>query len=104
APFDGETINEVLRAHLAPGVPDVRAHRPDVPDALVDVLGRLLCPRPEDRYDSAESVRADLTTIAEALARGEQPDRRVLSTTAGSRTLLEPTFIGRARELQELGG
>src|SRR5262249_23301946 len=59
-PFVGPTVGEVLRQHLSAPCPDLRALRRGVPGALDEVIQRLLCKDPRDRYQSAPGVLADL--------------------------------------------
>ena len=99
-PFDGASVNEVLRAQLSGGAPVVRGLHPGVPHAVEAVLARMLATEPHDRYPSAGAVASDLREIIDALQRGEQPDspRR----PGSRRSLTEPELIGRDAELEAL--
>ncbi|WP_439623089.1 serine/threonine protein kinase [Gemmata sp.] len=69
APFpDGSPIEKLLKHQLDP-TPLVRARRPELPQVLDDIIGRLTAKRPEDRYPSAAAVAEVLAPIA-ALNRG----------------------------------
>ena len=57
---------------------------------------------PRDRYQSAEAVLADLSAIAEALARGESEPTIVVGLHDHRQTLTEPAFVGRGQELAAL--
>src|SRR5205807_563651 len=67
-----------------------------------EVIQRLLRKDPRDRYQLAEAALADLTFIAEALERGEAEPALVVGQSDLRRTLTEPAFVGRGRELVEL--
>ncbi|HEV3402334.1 MAG TPA: diguanylate cyclase, partial [Acidimicrobiales bacterium] len=101
-PFEGTDVGAVLRQHLTRPAPPLRSLGVPVPRALDDVVARLLRKDPNDRYQSAAAVLADLRDIAAGLARGDDdPD-----VTAGSRDrrsgLTEPAFVGRTAELATL--
>jgi beta-lactam-binding protein with PASTA domain/tRNA A-37 threonylcarbamoyl transferase component Bud32 len=64
APFEGDTPVEVAMKHLST-VPDAPStHRPDLPRELDLVVLRALAKDPEDRYQSAEEMEADLARVA----------------------------------------
>ncbi|MFL5620578.1 MAG: protein kinase domain-containing protein [Gemmatimonadaceae bacterium] len=69
-------------ARLLPGV------RPDVPDALVDVIARCLSERPADRWQSADELLEQLASFAPRGSAATGPARR-----RSSRVL---TFVGAA--------
>src|SRR5437868_5052643 len=94
-PFQGETVGEVLRQHLTARPPDLRSLGHAIPRALDEVIQRLLRKDPRDRYQSAEAVRADLDTLAEALERGIAEPALVVGLRDRRRTLTEPAFVGR---------
>jgi eukaryotic-like serine/threonine-protein kinase len=65
-PFpDGSPIDKLLR-HQLDAPPDIRAERRDVPQAVADIVNKLLAKKADDRYQTAAQA-------AEALARVCQP-------------------------------
>lgn len=68
-PFKAPTPLGLLMAHMNEPIPDIRAARRDLPDALQEVIERGLAKDPRQRTQSAGALADDLTT---ALA-GELP-------------------------------
>ena len=101
-PFCGSTIGEVLRHHLTSEPPDLRTIDGAVPQALNDIVQRLLRKDPRDRYQSAEGALHDVERVIEAMARGDSNPRVVVGSQDRRRMLTEPTFVGRAMELESL--
>ncbi len=62
-PFMGATAAAVLTKHITEALPDPREHRPDLPDNLVRVIGRMMVKDPEERYQTAEEVLDDLKRV-----------------------------------------
>jgi serine/threonine protein kinase len=62
-PFDGQTVRDVLEAHLTQDPPPLRDYRPDVPDALAGLIARLLAKDSKDRPEGAEILLAELLAI-----------------------------------------
>lgn len=56
-----------LAAQQLTAPPDPRELNPDLPDALVRVLNRMLLKDPADRYQTPAELTADLTDVAQAL-------------------------------------
>ncbi|MDY7227244.1 protein kinase domain-containing protein [Hyalangium rubrum] len=96
--FDGGSVGEVLRQHLA-ARPKLRSGGVEVPRALEELVGRLLQTDPSDRYQSAESALADLRALDEALSHGEAEPELVTGAHDQRRSLTEPSFVGRHEEL-----
>jgi serine/threonine-protein kinase len=69
-PFVGGTLPQRLMMHQKQPPPDIRAERPDAPQELLDICLRMMSKRPEDRYQSADEVAAELTSWL--LAQGQQ--------------------------------
>jgi len=101
-PFQGNSVGEVLRQHMAVQPPELRSLGLPVPRVLDEVVQRLLRKDPRDRYQSAEAVVADITLIADALQRGESEPDIVVGHADRRRTLTEPAFVGRGQELTVL--
>jgi signal transduction histidine kinase/tetratricopeptide (TPR) repeat protein len=99
--FDGGSVGEVLRQHLA-ARPKLRSGGVEVPRALEELVGRLLQTDPTDRYQSAESALTDLRALDEALSHGEAEPELVTGSHDQRRSLTEPSFVGRHEELAVL--
>ncbi|NMO22281.1 AAA family ATPase [Pyxidicoccus fallax] len=99
--FDGASVGEVLRQHLA-ARPRLRTVGVEVPRALEELIARLLQTDPQDRYQSAESALADLRDIEDALAHGQAEPELVTGAHDHRRSLAEPSFVGRQEEVATL--
>jgi serine/threonine protein kinase len=67
-PFSGSTYGTATRkmmAHVADEAPSIQKHRPEVPDALVGVLNRLLAKMPSDRYATPAEVASAMERFTE---------------------------------------
>jgi len=101
-PFRGTNVGEVLRQHITLNAPDLRSLGLRIPRVLDEVIQRLLRKNPRDRYQSAEAVVGDLRVIADAILRGESEPALVVGLLDRRRTLTEPAFVGRGKELAAL--
>ncbi len=63
-PFALNKPTDVVRIHHDIPLPDLRDFQPNAPSALIDLLHRALAYRPEDRFESAEDMAAELRTLA----------------------------------------
>src|SRR4029079_16706965 len=73
-----------------------------VPRAVDEVLQRLLRKDPRDRYQTADAVLHDVRAILAGLERGEADPVVVVGAHDDRRTLSDPAFVGREKELQAL--
>jgi len=105
-PFGGDSLMAVLTAILTQPVPDLAQRRPDVPDALTDLIYRMLEKDREQRIPSIRLVGAELEAIATGRAAVPvTPDTPLPARPAGKRHNLpvQPIpFVGRQAELAEL--
>jgi len=69
-PFDGATPIALALAQRAGPPPDVRALRPEVPEAVAAVATRALRADPAERYPSAAAMRAGLAAATGSVAAG----------------------------------
>jgi serine/threonine-protein kinase len=67
-PFNGESPVEIAMKHLSGRPEPPSAHRPEVPRDLDLVVLRALAKDPDERYQSAEEMDADLARIEQGLA------------------------------------
>ncbi len=99
-PFRGDTVGDLLFAHMTAPVPQLA--RSGLPCILDEVLDRLLRKDPRERYQSAESVAKDLQRIRHGLQRGVTQPRLTLDTLDRGTLIVEPAFVGRQAELGRL--
>lgn len=72
-PFDAPTPIAVLVKHATAPVPQLRAQRADVPEALADAIARAMAKRAEDRHASLQEWRAAIKPALVFGASGETP-------------------------------
>lgn len=100
-PFGGADELEIVAAHMTQQIQPPTARRAQVPEPLSRLVLRLMEKRPEDRYRSAASVRADLAWCLESfrtrgtIEDGFAPDSRTVDATPGPMLRI----YGRAVEL-----
>ncbi|MGE0606831.1 MAG: SUMF1/EgtB/PvdO family nonheme iron enzyme [Pirellulales bacterium] len=58
--FAGDTVVKKLMAHMNAPVPSLSANRPDVPAEIDRVFQKMMAKKPEDRYQQAPELVADL--------------------------------------------
>lgn len=63
-PFRGESMSELMFKIANQEAADIRVVRPDISQALADVVARALSKRPEMRYQSGAQFAADLRELA----------------------------------------
>ncbi|HJU36232.1 MAG TPA: Stk1 family PASTA domain-containing Ser/Thr kinase [Gaiellaceae bacterium] len=63
-PFDGETPVEIAMKHLSHAPKPPSKLRPDIPRELDMVVLRALAKNPDDRYQTADEMEADLERVA----------------------------------------
>jgi serine/threonine-protein kinase len=69
-PHRSDSMAQLLRSIANEPAPDVRALRPELPQALADVVALALEKRAELRYADGEALANDLLVIAQALDDG----------------------------------
>ena len=80
-PFHDEEPQSVLAAHLSKTPESIQTLRPDVPEALGDVVMKCLAKRPADRWQSVDEIVARLESGAGTGA--DSGARRAALATAG---------------------
>jgi beta-lactam-binding protein with PASTA domain/predicted Ser/Thr protein kinase len=95
APYNGDTPVEIAMKHLSavPEPPSVK--RPEVPPELDAVVLRALAKSPDDRYQSAAEMDADLSAISKGLEISEATTDAATTVLAGA-GLSAPTMISKA--------
>src|SRR5664280_98260 len=95
APYSGDTPVEIAMKHLSaiPEPPSVK--RPEIPPALDAVVLRALAKDPDDRYQSAAEMDADLSAISKGLEISDVTTDAATTVLAGA-GLSAPTMISKA--------
>lgn len=62
-PFDGDEAIAIALKHLQEPVPDPRAIRPDIPESLCRIIFRAMEKEPQNRYQSAQEMIADINSF-----------------------------------------
>jgi len=70
-PFEGETLFDLMRAHLEQPPPSPRSLRPELPVAIEHVVLTAMAKRPEDRFQSATAMAQALQHAAAELPQHE---------------------------------
>ncbi len=102
-PFESEDPLELIHAHLArlPRAP--LALRPELPRPISELVLKLLRKEPQERYQSARALRADLCTLREQLRSGGiAPDFALGAAEAPSAPQFAVKLYGREREAELL--
>lgn len=97
-PFTSPDIGEVIRMHATMPAPDVRLARPEVPAVLADLVAKLLAKDPDDRYQSAAGLLADLKCMSGRNAVEDFP----LAQWDRPTQQRDPALSGRTRQLDAL--
>ena len=97
-PFRASDAGEVVRMHAVQAPPDARTIEPNVSVQLSRIIDRLLAKDPDDRYQDAGSLLADI----EALRRGTLAVEAPLGHSVADRPNSIVTLIGRDSELSAL--
>ncbi len=74
-PFVGDSVVQVLSAHIHDAAPDIRSHRNDVPNALADLIGEMLAKDPQARPPSIEAIEVRLRMVQVALTARRVPQQ-----------------------------
>jgi len=88
-PFNGETPVEIAMKHLSKVPAPPSRLRPEIPHDLDLVVMRALAKDPEDRYQSADEMDADLARVARGLH--VSPETEETATAIIARPIAAPT-------------
>ncbi len=102
-PFSSDDPLELVYAHIARLPPSPHQVRPDVPEAVAAIILKLLAKAPEDRYQSAAGVLADLDRCIRELAeRGNIETFMLGEADASDRFSIPNRLYGREGEISVL--
>jgi len=102
APFEGETVSDLLLARMTHGTPSPRSFDSSVPLALDELVRRLLQEDPRDRYQTAVAALHDLEAISAQLLAGIAEPNVVIGVSDLRTTLTEPAFVARSSEIAQV--
>jgi len=104
-PFQVESVADLLRHHATLPAPNVRELNPSVGPALAEIIATLLAKDPDDRYQTARGLLADLEDLSrlESAHRAGRPvPLRAKDTDL--RLTFEIPLVGRQEETEILRG
>ncbi|PWC38775.1 AAA family ATPase [Azospirillum sp. TSO22-1] len=101
-PFPTEDPAELIHAHLAVLPEPPSARRPEIPALLSAMVLKLMAKAPDDRYQTAAGVVADLSRLRAELAAGRTPDFPLGGGDRTGRVAPPGTLYGRAAALDDL--
>ncbi|MEK3912843.1 AAA family ATPase [Paenibacillus sp. FSL H7-0331] len=102
-PLQADRAEDWLHAHLAMVPKPLGDVRPDVKGPLADIVMKLLCKAPDERYQSASGLLADLKQCISLLEEtGGIPPFKIGLTDDAARFQLPRTLFGREAEEAEL--
>ena len=96
-PFTGDTPVEIAMKHLSQVPEPPSALRPDVPHDLDAVVMRSLAKAPEQRYDSAEEMDADLARVARGVSVSRETEDAMTQVLSGAGIASAQTMVQRPR-------
>jgi len=102
-PFVAQDDLELIHAHLALKPQLLETYNPQVPPGLGQVVLKLLCKNPSDRYQSLFGLEWDLKTCQRLfLETGEVPPFQLGAKDQGERLLIPDRLYGRERQTKVL--
>ncbi len=90
-PFRGDSMSELMYKIANEEAPDIRIIRPELPQALADVVALSLSKRPETRYQTGDQFAADLRNAAGQLTGSAAVSAQVPPLATESRVPSEKT-------------
>ncbi len=98
--FDGE-VNEILYQHMTSD-PAPERFSVETPDLVIKFIEKLICKEPRDRYQSARAALFDVDKILSFIEAGIVAPKFVIGTADRRTVLIEPAFVGRQEQTNEL--
>jgi eukaryotic-like serine/threonine-protein kinase len=93
-PFSGDSPVEIAMRHLSEQPPLASERREDVPHALDLIVTRALAKDPDERYQTAEELDADLEQVARGFGVSDRTAEAATSIIAGGAAAMPTTITG----------
>lgn len=103
-PFHSQDIGELVHMHLVQAPPRIESLNPAISPALAGIVIKLLSKEPDDRYQSAKALLADLDAI-DGLNKALSERREIHLGSlgdAGKLVVADTPLFGRENELKDL--
>jgi len=100
--FEGDDALALVHAHLAQQPPRIDAVDPTIPRVIADIVARLVAKAPEQRYQTATGLGADLERCRRELAAGLIPPFAIGQRDVSSRLEFSARLYGRDAEVRAL--
>ena len=71
-PYSGTSATEVLKAHVMDPLPAIHDINPDVPEDVCALVERMVAKKPDDRYQHASEVVAEIVRLQQGLGLGTE--------------------------------
>ena len=102
-PFTVEDENQLILCHLAKRPPAPHELKPDIPQSVSAIVMKLLAKVPEERYQSAFGLLADLTECREQLrVHGAIRDFEIGTRDLSDRLIIPQKLYGREEQIATL--
>ncbi|WP_293126793.1 AAA family ATPase [Microcoleus sp. bin38.metabat.b11b12b14.051] len=102
-PFSAIDPLELVHCHIAKIAPTPHSLQPEIPEAISDIVMKLLAKTAEDRYQSADGLRFDLETcLAKLQASGNISDFTAGNADQAGQLLIPQKLYGREAEVATL--
>ncbi len=102
-PYSASDMGELMRLHLIAPTPDVRALNPSIRPVLARIIAKLMAKDPDERYQTAQGLQADLESLNELDALERSGQEYVLGAKDFSvRQSHEVPLTGRKEELARM--
>ncbi|MDA3791040.1 MAG: sigma 54-interacting transcriptional regulator [Desulfobacula sp.] len=102
-PFNTTDPMDLIHCHLAKDPMPLSDIHPDIPEAISEIVMKLMSKDTEKRYTAAKGVRADLQRCLDLVKKGEQNFTFVIGNEDKCQTLKIPQkLFGRKKEMETL--
>jgi len=96
-PYSGVSIHEILKKHVSEPPPNPRAENPRIPGKVAGIVRKMMAKNPEERYQSAADLIADLEPLYEKLVPRKGATKAALELKKLARDAVERSVRKRKR-------